>query len=276
LAEKTGIHLEYVSVTEEGTLDLSDFERKLDLKPKFFSFTHMSNVVGTINPAKDLIAKAHQVGAITLLDGAQSVPHFGVDVQDLDVDFLAFSGHKMCGPTGIGVLYGKKELLERMPPFLGGGDMIKRVSLGSFKPNELPYKFEAGTPAIAEAIGLGAAIDYLKGIGMDAIALHEHTLTRYALDRLAEIPKLRVFGPAADKKGGVISFVLDGIHAHDVSQVLDQYGVAIRAGHHCAMPLHEKFQIPATARASFYLYNTLDEVDHLVNAIYRVKELFGG
>lgn len=276
LAEKTGIHLEYVSVTEEGTLDLSDFERKLDLKPKFFSFTHMSNVVGTINPAKDLIAKAHQVGAITLLDGAQSVPHFGVDVQDLDVDFLAFSGHKMCGPTGIGVLYGKKELLERMPPFLGGGDMIKRVALGSFKPNELPYKFEAGTPAIAEAIGLGAAIDYLKGIGMDAIALHEHTLTRYALDRLAEIPKLRVFGPAADKKGGVISFVLDGIHAHDVSQVLDQYGVAIRAGHHCAMPLHEKFQIPATARASFYLYNTLDEVDHLVNAIYRVKELFGG
>ncbi|MCX8061960.1 MAG: cysteine desulfurase [Anaerolineales bacterium] len=275
LAERIGLRLEFVSVTEDGLLDQSDFERKLELKPKLFAFTHMSNVVGTINPAKDMIAKAHQAGAVALLDGAQSVPHFCVNVQELDVDFLAFSGHKMCGPTGIGVLYGKKELLEKMPPFLGGGDMIKRVTLGSFKPNELPYKFEAGTPAIAEAIGLGAAVDYLSGIGMDAIAQHEHVLVRYALERLAEIPNLRVFGPSADKKGGVISFVMSGVHAHDVSQILDQYGVAIRAGHHCAMPLHEKFQIPATARASFYLYNTFEEIDRLVEAIYRVKDIFG-
>mgnify|MGYP005831779445 CR=1 FL=1 len=275
LAERLGLRLEYVVVTEEGLLDEVDLERKLALGPKLFAFTHMSNVVGTINPAKELIAKAHQAGAITLLDGAQSVPHFRVDVQDLDVDFLAFSGHKMCGPTGIGVLYGKKEHLEQMPPFLGGGDMIKRVALSSFKPNELPYKFEAGTPAIAEAIGLGAAIDYLSAIGMDLIAQHEHALVSYALERLAEIPNLRIFGPRADKKGGVVSFVMEGVHAHDISQILDQYGVAIRAGHHCAMPLHEKFQIPATARASFYLYNTFEEIDLLVNAIYRVKDIFG-
>jgi cysteine desulfurase/selenocysteine lyase len=275
LAERLGLRLEYVAVTEEGLLDEVDFERKLALKPRLFAFTHMSNVVGTINPAKELIAKAHQAGAVTLLDGAQSVPHFRVDVQDLDVDFLAFSGHKMCGPTGIGVLYGKKEHLEQMPPFLGGGDMIKRVTLGSFKPNELPYKFEAGTPAIAEAIGLGAAIDYLSKIGMDLIAQHEHALVSYALERLVEIPNLRIFGPGADKKGGVVSFIMEGVHAHDISQILDQYGVAIRAGHHCAMPLHEKFQIPATARASFYLYNTFEEIDLLVNAIYRVKDVFG-
>ncbi len=275
LAERNGLRLEYVAVTEDGLLDESDFERKIDLKPKLFTFTHMSNVVGTINPAKEMIAKAHQVGAVTVLDGAQSVPHFPVDVQDLDVDFLAFSGHKMCGPTGIGILYGKRELLEQLPPFLGGGDMIKRVTLGSFKPNELPYKFEAGTPAIAEAIGLGAAVDYLTDVGMAAIAQHEHALVHYALDRLAEVPNLRVFGPSADKKGGVVSFTIEGVHAHDISQILDQYGVAIRAGHHCAMPLHEKFQIPATARASFYLYNTFDEIDRLVDAIYRVKDVFG-
>lgn len=275
LAERLGLRLEYVAVTEEGLLDEIDFERKLALKPKLFAFTHMSNVVGTINPAKELIAKAHQAGAITLLDGAQSVPHFRVDVQDLNVDFLAFSGHKMCGPTGIGVLYGKKEHLEQMPPFLGGGDMIKRVVLSSFKPNELPYKFEAGTPAIAEAIGLDAAIDYLDGIGMDLIAQHEHALVSYALERLSEIPNLRIFGPGADKRGGVVSFAMEGVHAHDISQILDQYGVAIRAGHHCAMPLHDKFKIPATARASFYFYNTFEEIDILINAIYRVKDVFG-
>ncbi len=275
LAERNGLRLEYVAVTEDGLLDESDFERKIELKPKLFAFTHMSNVVGTINPAKEMIAKAHQVGAVTVLDGAQSVPHFPVDVEDLDVDFLAFSGHKMCGPTGIGVLYGKRELLEHMPPFLGGGDMIKRVTLGSFKSNELPYKFEAGTPAIAEAIGLGAAVDYLKEVGMAEIARHEHALVHYALDRLADVPNLRIFGPSADKKGGVVSFTIEGVHAHDISQILDQYGVAIRAGHHCAMPLHEKFQIPATARASFYLYNTFDEIDRLVDAIYRVKDVFG-
>jgi cysteine desulfurase/selenocysteine lyase len=222
-----------------------------------------------------MIRLAHQAGALALVDGAQSVPHFAVDVQDLDVDFLAFSAHKMCGPSGIGVLYGRKELLENMPPFLGGGDMIKRVHLRSFAPNEIPYKFEAGTPAIAEAIGLGAAVDYLSGIGMQAIAAHEQEIIAYALERLEEIPGVSIFGPSAEHKGGVASFYLGGVHPHDISQVLDTFGVAIRAGHHCAMPLHEKFNLSATARASFYLYNQTQEVDRLVEAIYKVKELFG-
>jgi len=196
-------------------------------------------------------------------------------VQSLDADFLAFSAHKMCGPTGIGVLYGKADLLEAMPPFLGGGDMIREVKLRSFRPNSLPYKFEAGTPAIAEAVGFGAAVDYLSAIGMDAIAAHEHEITEYALERLEEIPGIKVFGPSADKKGGVAAFTLEGVHPHDVAQILDRDGIAIRAGHHCAQPLHEKFNITATSRASFYLYNTKEEVDLLVNGIYKVKEMFG-
>jgi cysteine desulfurase/selenocysteine lyase len=235
----------------------------------------MSNVLGTINPASEIIRLAHETGAVTLVDAAQSVPHIKVDVQALDVDFFAFSAHKMCGPTGIGVLYGKTELLEVMPPFLGGGDMIKEVKLRSFRANTLPHKFEAGTPAIAEAVGFGAAIDYLTSIGMDAISAHEHEVTEYALDRLEEIPGVKLFGPSADKKGGVASFTFEGIHPHDVAQILDRDGIAVRAGHHCAQPLHEKFGIPATSRASFYLYNTKDEVDLLVNGLYKVKELFG-
>jgi cysteine desulfurase/selenocysteine lyase len=195
-------------------------------------------------------------------------------VQDLDADFLAFSGHKMCGPSGIGVLYGKKAILEAMPPFLGGGDMIKRVELRSFQNNSLPHKFEAGTPAIAEAVGLGTAVDYLNKIGMDAVAQYEQEIGEYVLERLEEIPGLEVFGPAADKKGSVFAFWLPGIHAHDVSQILDQDGIAVRAGHHCAMPLHEKFGITATARASFYIYNTKAEVDLLVEGIYKVKQIF--
>ena len=198
-----------------------------------------------------------------------------MDVQALDVDFLAFSAHKMVGPTGIGVLYGKRELLEAMPPFLGGGDMIREVHLRSFKPNAQPYKFEAGTPAIAEAVGFGAAVDYLTGIGMEAIAAHEHAITEYALERLEEIPGVKVFGPEASHKGGVAAFTLDCAHPHDVAQILDQDGVAVRAGHHCAQPLHEKFNIPATTRASFYLYSTKDEVDKLVDGIYKVKQYFG-
>jgi cysteine desulfurase/selenocysteine lyase len=221
-----------------------------------------------------MISQAHQAGALTLLDGAQSVPHFPVDVQALGVDFLAFSSHKMCGPTGIGVLYGRRELLEAIPPFLGGGDMIKRVQLRSFTANEIPYKFEAGTPPIAEAIGLGAAVDYLTSLGMAEVAAHEGELIAYALDRLEEIPGVKVYGPEASQRGGVASFTLAGIHPHDISQILDSMGVAIRAGHHCAMPLHEKYNLSATARASFYLYNKLDEVDRLVEAIYRVKEIF--
>ena len=275
LAAEKNLHLEFIPVTAQGLLDLEVFAKLLKTQPRLVAFTQMSNVLGTINPAQEIIRLAHEYGAITLVDGAQSVPHFSVNVQDLNVDFLAFSGHKMCGPTGIGVLYGKKELLEAMPPFLGGGDMIKRVQLRSFVPNEIPHKFEAGTPAIAEVVGLEAAVDYLGSVGMDQIARHEHHLIEYALERLEEIPGVEIFGPTANHKGGVASFTLKGIHAHDISQILDSQGIAIRAGHHCAMPLHEKFNITATARASFYLYNTLAEVDQLVNAIYKAKNIFG-
>jgi cysteine desulfurase/selenocysteine lyase len=275
LQAERGIELEFIPVTEDGLLDLTSYKSLLDRRPKLVSFTHMSNVLGTINPAAEIIRLAHQAGAVTLVDGAQSVPHLTVDVQALDADFYAFSAHKMCGPTGIGALYGKLDLLEAMPPFLGGGDMIREVKLRSFRPNSLPHKFEAGTPAIAEAVGFGAAVDYLSAIGMEKIAAHEHEITEYALERLEEIPGVKLFGPSADKKGGVAAFTLDGVHPHDVAQILDQDGIAVRAGHHCAQPLHEKFGIPATSRASFYLYSTKEEVDLLVNGVYKVKEMFG-
>jgi cysteine desulfurase / selenocysteine lyase len=274
LQAERGIELEFIPVTDDGLLDLATYKTLLKRTPKLVSFTHMSNVLGTINPAAEIIRLGHEVGAIVLVDGAQSVPHLKVDVQALDADFYAFSAHKMCGPTGIGALYGKTDLLEAMPPFLGGGDMIKEVKLRSFRANTLPHKFEAGTPAIAEAIGFGAAVDYLSKIGIDNIAEHEHEITAYALDRLEEIPGVKLFGPSADKKGGVAAFTLEGIHPHDVAQILDQDGIAIRAGHHCAQPLHEKFGIPATSRASFYLYSTKEEVDLLVNGLYKVKEKF--
>lgn len=275
LQAERGIELDFIPVTDDGLLDLDAYTRLLSRGPKLVSFTHMSNVLGTINPAAEIIRLAHEAGAVTLVDAAQSVPHLKVDVQALDADFLAFSAHKMCGPTGIGALYGKMELLEAMPPFLGGGDMIKEVKLRSFRANTLPYKFEAGTPAIAESVGFGAAVDYLVSLGMDAIAAHEHEITEYALERLEEVPGVKLFGPSAQNKGGVAAFTLDGVHPHDVAQILDQDGIAIRAGHHCAQPLHEKFGLPATSRASFYLYNTKEEVDLLVNGIYKVKELFG-
>ncbi|MEP0804526.1 MAG: cysteine desulfurase [Chloroflexota bacterium] len=275
LQAERGIELDFIPVTDAGLLDLDAYQTLLVRTPKLVAFTHMSNVLGTINPAAEIIRLAHEAGAVTLVDAAQSVPHLKVDVQALDADFLAFSAHKMCGPTGIGALYGKADLLEAMPPFLGGGDMIKEVKLRSFRPNSLPHKFEAGTPAIAEAIGFGAAVEYLSSIGMDAIAAHEHEITEYALERLEEIPGVKVFGPNADHKGGVAAFTLDGVHPHDVAQILDKDGIAVRAGHHCAQPLHEKFGIPATSRASFYLYNTKEEVDLLVNGIYKVKKLFG-
>lgn len=274
LAAERGIELDFIPVTADGLLDLDAYHSLLARDPKLVAFTHMSNVLGTVNPAAEIIRLARDVGAVTLVDAAQSVPHLAVDVQALDADFLAFSAHKMCGPTGIGALYGKASLLESMSPFLGGGDMIKEVKLRSFRPNSLPHKFEAGTPAIAEAVGFGVAVDYLTKIGMDKIAAHEHEITEYALERLEEIPGVKVFGPSADKKGGVASFTLDGVHPHDVAQILDQDGIAVRAGHHCAQPLHEKFGIPATSRASFYLYNTKEEVDLLVNGIYKVKKLF--
>ena len=275
LQAERDIELDFIPVTEDGLLDLDAYKALLSRTPKLVSFTHMSNDLGTINPVTEIIRLAHEVGAVTLVDAAQSVPHLKVDVQALDADFLAFSAHKMCGPTGIGALYGKMALLESMPPFLGGGDMIKEVKLRSFRPNTLPHKFEAGTPAIAEAVGFGAAVDYLNSVGMENVAAHEHEITEYALERLEEIPGVRVFGPDVQHKGGVASFTLEGVHPHDVAQILDKDGIAVRAGHHCAQPLHEKFGIPATSRASFYLYNTKAEVDLLVNGIYKVKELFG-
>lgn len=274
LAQERGLRLEFIPVTMSGLLDLDEYRHLLEQEPRMVAFTHMSNVLGTINPAAEMINLAHQAGAVTLVDGAQSVPHFAVDVQQLDADFLAFSGHKMCGPTGIGILYGRRSLLEEMPPFLGGGDMIKRVELRTFLPNELPHKFEAGTPSIAEAIGFGAAVDYLTNIGLDDIARQEHIIISYALERLEEIPGIKVYGPEAEQKGGVASFTLEGVHPHDVSQILDRDGVAVRAGHHCAMPLHMKLNLTATTRASFYLYNTIEEVDRLVDAIYKVKKIF--
>ena len=275
LQAERGIELDFIPVTEDGLLDLDAYKTLLARNPKLVAFTHMSNVLGTINPATEIIRLAHEAGAVTLVDAAQSVPHLKVNVQALDADFLAFSAHKMCGPTGIGALYGKLDLLEAMPPFLGGGDMIKEVKLRSFRTNALPYKFEAGTPAIAESVGFGAAVDYLSSLGMEVIAAHEHEITEYALERLEEIPGVKLVGPRADKKGGVAAFTLEGVHPHDVAQILDQDGIAIRAGHHCAQPLHEKFGLPATSRASFYLYNTKEEVDLLVNGIYKVKEIFG-
>jgi cysteine desulfurase/selenocysteine lyase len=274
LAAEKGLKLEFIPVTDDGLLDLTIYQNLLQSGPHFVAFTHMSNVLGTINPVKEMTSLAHQAGAIVLIDGAQSAPHMKVDVQDIGADFYAFSAHKMCGPTGIGVLFGREELLASMPPFLGGGDMIKRVHLRSYVPNELPHKFEAGTPAIAEAIGLGAAIDFLESIGLDKIHHYEQKLVSYALERLEEIPGVKVYGPASDKKGGVASFKLDGIHPHDVAQILDTMGIAVRAGHHCAMPLHERFQLPASTRASFYLYTTESEIDRLVEGLYTVKKIF--
>jgi cysteine desulfurase/selenocysteine lyase len=274
LAAEKGLRLEFILLTPEGLLDLGGYQQLLKQNPRLVAFTQMSNVLGTINPAKEIIDLAHQAGAITLLDAAQSVPHMPVNIKDLGVDFAAFSAHKMCGPTGIGVLYGREELLLKMPPFLGGGDMIKKVELRSFKPNELPHKFEAGTPAIAEAIGFGAAVDFLANIGMTTIAQHERELIAYAVERLEEIQGVTVLGPEPARRGGVASFTIKGIHPHDVAQILDQDGIAVRAGHHCAMPLHDILGIPASTRASFYLYNTTRDVDALIEAIYKVKKVF--
>ncbi len=275
LATERGVELEFIPVTGDGLLDLEVYQHLLARNPKLVAFSGMSNVLGTINPVAEMVKLAHAAGALTLVDGAQSVPHLPVDVQALEVDFLAFSAHKLLGPTGIGALYGRANLLRAMPPFMGGGDMIKTVHLHSFKPNDIPHKFEAGTPAIAEAVGFGAAVQYLTSLGMEAVAAHEREIVSYALERLEEIPGVQVFGPSAEKKGGVAAFTLEGIHPHDIAQILDRDGIAVRAGHHCAQPLHEKYGITATARASFYVYSLKEEVDALVNGIYKVKEIFG-
>lgn len=274
LASEKGATIRYVPIDERGKLKLDTLSTLLTEKTKVFSFTAMSNVFGTITPVRKLVDAAHQVGALAVVDAAQSVPHTPVDVQMLDCDFMAFSGHKMCGPTGIGILYGKRDLLEEMPPYMGGGDMIRRVTLEGAVWNELPYKFEAGTPAIAEAIGLGAAADYLSALGMDAVHRHEQFITNYALEALSEIKGLRLLGPPAAQKGGVAAFTVDGLHAHDIAQLLDEDGIAIRAGHHCTMPLHQKLGISASGRASFYVHTTTEEIDKLVTSLERAKRIF--
>jgi len=274
LAERSGAVLRHIPLTEDGLLCLDALDTLLTERTKLVGFTAISNVLGTINPVAEIIRRGHQAGALVLVDGAQSVPHQKTDVQAMDVDFLVFSGHKMLGPSGVGVLYGKRALLEAMPPFLGGGSMIRRVLLDSFEPGDLPAKFEAGTPPIVSAIGLGAAIDYLNRIGMDAIAHHERLLVTRAHEILENIEGLRILGPAPRHKAGIVSFTLDQIHAHDVAEVLDRSGIAIRAGHHCAMPLHKRYNVGATARASFYLYNTLDEVEQLAPALDAAKRVF--
>jgi cysteine desulfurase / selenocysteine lyase len=274
LASELDLTLDFIPVTPEGLLDLDIYKKQLEREPKLLGITHMSNVLGTVNPLNEILQAAKSAGAITLVDGAQAVPHFPIDISKLAADFYAFSAHKMCGPTGIGILFGRKELLEKMPPFLGGGEMIKRVELRSFKTNDLPHKFEAGTPAIAEAIGFGAAVDYLSDLGMEQIERYERSLTGYAIEELSQISDLHILGPGIEEKGGVVSFYIKDIHAHDVAQILDSRGIAVRAGHHCAQPLHTKFNLPATSRASLYLYNTRQEVDQLVEGIQKVKEIF--
>jgi len=276
LAHEKGFQLKYIPVLDDGTLDMAAYRQLLADEPvKMVAVVHSSNVLGTVNPVQAMAQLAHSAGALILVDGAQSVPHMPVDVQALDCDFFAFSGHKMAGPTGIGILYGKRDLLEAMPPFLGGGDMISRVTLDGSSWNDLPYKFEAGTPSIAEGIGLGYAVDYLSALGMANVHQYERMITEYALARLADVQGVTVYGPQnPNQKGAVVAFTVDGIHAHDVAQMLDADGIAVRAGHHCAMPLHDRFNTHATARASFYIYNTFDEVDRLVDALEKAKTTF--
>jgi cysteine desulfurase/selenocysteine lyase len=274
LAAERDVRLEFVPLTGGGELDFDAYEKMLEREPKLVAMTQMSNVLGTIVPIREVVRSAHRAGARVLVDAAQSVPHLAVDVRGLDADFMAFSAHKMCGPTGIGALYGKAEILRTMPPFLGGGDMIRKVHWRSFEPNDLPYTFEAGTPAIAEAVGWGAAIDYLQAVGFPAIHAHEQALAAYAMECLNELPGVAVLGPDASKRGGVVSFTMEGIHPHDIAQILDSYGVAVRAGHHCTMPLHEKLGLSATTRASFYLYTRFEEIDVLISGLHKARALF--
>lgn len=274
LAERRGATIRYVPITDDGRLDMDAFRRLLSARTRLVAVAAISNVLGTINPLNEIVRESHAAGAIVLVDGAQSVPHMTTDVQASGVDFLAFSGHKMLGPSGVGVLYGRRELLESMPPFLGGGSMIRRVRLEGFEPADLPAKFEAGTPPIVPAIGLGAAVEYLARVGLSAIHEHEQHLVERAHAALADVGGVRILGPATVHKAGIVSFVVEGVHAHDVAHQLDRSGVAIRAGHHCAMPLHKRLGVIASNRASFYLYNTPEEVDLLAAALRGVKRLF--
>lgn len=273
LAEEKGAKIRVVPINDRGELEVDKYQRLFTDRTKFVGLSHVSNALGTVNPVKDMIAIAHEHGVPVLLDGAQAVPHMRVDVQDLDCDFYAFSGHKVCGPTGIGILYGKAALLEKMQPFKGGGDMILSVTFEKTTYNTIPHKFEAGTPPILGAIGLGAAVDYLTGLGMEKIAAHETDLLDYATQRVNRIPGVRIIG-TAERKAAVLSFTVDGVHPHDVGTLLNEEGVAIRTGHHCAQPVMQRFKVPATCRASFAFYNTMDEVDALVSAIRKVQKVF--
>jgi len=276
LAQATGATLEYVRLTDDGRLDLDDLRARLARGPRLVAFSQVSNALGTITPAAEIADLAHEAGAVVLLDAAQSVPHMPVDVAALGVDFVALSGHKMLGPSGIGALWGRRELLDAMPPFLTGGSMITRVTLEGTEWNEVPWKFEAGTPAIAEAAGLAAAIDYLTELGMANVRAHERFLFEHAWSALRELDGVRLLGPdSSDEHAGVISFVIEGVHPHDVATIFDGEGIAVRAGHHCAQPVMHRYDLPATTRASFYVYNDLDDIGRLTDAIGSVQRLFG-
>ncbi|GIJ47434.1 putative cysteine desulfurase [Virgisporangium aliadipatigenens] len=275
LCERTGATLKWFGLTDDGRLDLSAIDEVITERAKIVSIVHYSNIIGTINPVATIIARAREVGALVMLDGSQSVPHAPVDVTALGADFLAFTGHKMCGPTGIGVLWGRSALLNAMPPFLGGGSMIETVMLtgSTFMPP--PARFEAGTPPIGEAIGLGAAVDYLTGVGMEAVQEHERRITAYTLDALATVPDVRIVGPRSlEDRAATISLVVEGVHPHDVGQILDAEGVEVRVGHHCARPVCVRFGVPATTRVSPYLYTTTDEIDALIRGLYTVRKVF--
>jgi len=273
LCEEKGAKLRVIPMNERGELLLEEYEKLLNPRTRMVAVAHVSNALGTINPVRQIIEMAHRAGALALIDGAQSAPHMKVDVHALDADFYAFSGHKVFGPTGIGILYGKRKLLDAMPPYQGGGDMIKVVTFEKTTYNDVPYKFEAGTPNIAGGIGLGAALDYIQKLSPDHIAAYEHQLLEYGTERLSEIPGLRLIGTAREK-ASVLSFVIDGIHPHDIGTILDQQGIAVRTGHHCAQPVMDFFHVPATTRASLAVYNTAAEIDTLVAGIHKVKEIF--
>lgn len=272
LAERTGAIIKWTPVRDDMTLDLEAFAKLLSPRTKIVAVTAISNVLGTINPITEIVRLSHQAGALVLVDAAQSAPHEATDVKAWDADFVAFSGHKMMGPSGVGILYGRESLLEAMPPFMGGGSMIRRVTLEGFESADLPDKFEAGTPPIVPALGLRTAIDYLENLGLANIAAHERVLTRYAHERLSQLDSVRLIGTNPEIKSGIVTFVMNDVHAHDVASRLDSAGIAIRAGHHCAMPLHKKLGLVATNRASFYLYNTLEEVDALVAGLTQIHE----
>jgi cysteine desulfurase/selenocysteine lyase len=273
--QRTGARLRWFGLTDEGRLDVSNLEELVTERTRIVSMVHQSNILGTVNSVSPIVARAHDVGALVMLDCSQSVPHKPVDVIDLGADLIAFTGHKMCGPTGIGVLWGRTEVLDALPPFLGGGEMIETVDMTGSTFAPIPHKFEAGTPPIAQAVGLGAAVEYLSGLGMENVAAHERVLTTYALRRLGEIDGLQFIGPRLPiSRGGTVSFTVDGIHPHDVGQVLDEHGVAVRVGHHCARPVCVRYGIPATTRASFYLYTTQAEIDALVDGVEYVKGFF--